>query len=123
MGNHRLFQKYCFLKYFCKILHNSIYMLRRLRTYAPLMYILRTYYAPNLLRACYAPITHLLQRLRRYYAGVTQVTHVLQRCYAGVTEVTQVLRRCYGGYVGVTEFYFLLRRCLRRSVTTRNFDV
>ena len=89
-------------------MHNSIYMLRRLRTYAPLMYILHTYYAPNLLRACYAPITHLLQRLRRYYAGVTQVTHVLQRCYAGVTEVTQVLRRCYGS---VTQVLRRLRRC------------
>ena len=63
------------------------------------------------------------QVLRRCYAGVTEVTQVLRSCYIGVTEITQVLRRCYGGYAGVTELFFSLRRYLRRSVTTRNFDV
>ena len=66
---------------------------------------------------CYAGVTkgvtQVLRRLRRCYAGVTEVTQVLRKCYAGVTEVTQVLRSSF----------FSLRRCLRRSVTTRNFDM
>ena len=104
--------------------------------YAPLL-VLRTYYAPiTHLLPYYEPVTRLLRAyyalhvLRRCYegcyAGVTEVTQLLRRlrrCYGSYAGVTEVLRRCYGGYAGVTEFHFLLRRCLRRSVTTRNFDV
>ena len=114
-----------FLKYFCKILHNSINMLRRLRSsyYAP-THLLRTYYAPITHLTYYAPVTRLSRTCYGGYAGITQV---LCMCYGGYGGVTQVLRKCYAGVTEVTQVlrssFFSLRKCLRRSVTTRNFDV